>query len=594
MNNTITINRNPAGIYFIGILLCVLTLSSCASKDVTQALSRADELMWTKPDSALAVLESVDTLDLKTRAQRAEFSLLYTMAFDRNHLTIPNLHIIEPAVRYYERHGSKDTKMKMYFYLGVAQHDTGDLESAIVSYIRAKEYSLYSDNLMFKGLISFVISDVFFSDKNYPESISYCKEACDYFAQAKDSLRLWSTTGCLASYYLNAEDWTKADSLYSVFFSQPILDTAIYSRQLFNLAWSNIFRPDFNPQESVDLFEKSISKYNGKPSVNDYCVYAYASEMLGNTEVADDIVGQLERAGADSVVLDTWRYRIFKHKGNYKDALALLEQTVRAQDSEILKTIDQSVALAQSDYYESKSLLLDKDRRIQSQSKWIVLLLCLLLVVSFVIIHSILKRKWQFQIEEMSSINEAVGNRLKDAILCSEERQQSINVLVSENELAKRKIENLSDKLYVAQSEQMIVNLRNKYIQAYKGQYHQLNDLCHKYWEVSRLSKGGKDKIYAEVKKIVAVLDEQNQKQLEAMIDDSLDGMMSKLRLAMPGTNEKDFRFIALIILGFDTKTIARIMKYNVGTVYTKRSNIKEKLQKIECEEKELVLALIS
>lgn len=594
MNNTITINRNPAGIYFIGILLCVLTLSSCASKDVTQALSRADELMWTKPDSALAVLESVDTLDLKTRAQRAEFSLLYTMAFDRNHLTIPNLHIIEPAVRYYERHGSKDTKKKMYFYLGVAQYDTGDLESAIVSYIRAKEYSLYSDNLMFKGLISFVISDVFFSDKNYPESISYCKEACDYFAQAKDSLRLWSTTGCLASYYLNAEDWTKADSLYSVFFSQPILDTAIYSRQLFNLAWSNIFRPDFNPQESVDLFEKSISKYNGKPSVNDYCVYAYASEMLGNTEVADDIVGQLERAGADSVVLDTWRYRIFKHKGNYKDALALLEQTVRAQDSEILKTIDQSVALAQSDYYESKSLLLDKDRRIQSQSKWIVLLLCLLLVVSFVIIHSILKRKWQFQIEEMSSINEAVGNRLKDAILCSEERQQSINVLVSENELAKRKIENLSDKLYVAQSEQMIVNLRNKYIQAYKGQYHQLNDLCHKYWEASRLSKGGKDKIYAEVKKIVAVLDEQNQKQLEAMIDDSLDGMMSKLRLAMPGTNEKDFRFIALIILGFDTKTIARIMKYNVGTVYTKRSNIKEKLQKIECEEKELVLALIS
>lgn len=594
MNNTITINRNPAGIYFIGILLCVLTLSSCASKDVTQALSRADELMWTKPDSALAVLESVDTLDLKTRAQRAEFSLLYTMAFDRNHLTIPNLHIIEPAVRYYERHGSKDTKMKMYFYLGVAQYDTGDLESAIVSYIRAKEYSLYSDNLMFKGLISFVISDVFFSDKNYPESISYCKEACDYFAQAKDSLRLWSTTGCLASYYLNAEDWTKADSLYSVFFSQPILDTAIYSRQLFNLAWSNIFRPDFNPQESVDLFEKSISKYNGKPSVNDYCVYAYASEMLGNTEVADDIVGQLERAGADSVVLDTWRYRIFKHKGNYKDALALLEQTVRAQDSEILKTIDQSVALAQSDYYESKSLLLDKDRRIQSQSKWIVLLLCLLLVVSFVIIHSILKRKWQFQIEEMSSINEAVGNRLKDAILCSEERQQSINVLVSENELAKRKIENLSDKVYVAQSEQMIVNLRNKYIQAYKGQYHQLNDLCHKYWEASRLSKGGKDKIYAEVKKIVAVLDEQNQKQLEAMIDDSLDGMMSKLRLAMPGTNEKDFRFIALIILGFDTKTIARIMKYNVGTVYTKRSNIKEKLQKIECEEKELVLALIS
>ena len=146
----------------------------------------------------------------------------------------------------------------------------------------------------------------------------------------------------------------------------------------------------------------------------------------------------------------------------------------------------------------------------------------------------------------------------------------------------------------MAQSGQMIVNLRNKYIQAYKGQYHQLNNLCHQYWEASRLSKGGKDKIYAEVKRIVAVLDEQNQKELETMINESLDGMMSKLRFAMPGTSEKDFRFIALNILGFDTKTISRIMNYNVYTVYTKRSNIKEKLQKIEFDEKDLVLALIS
>ena len=58
---------------------------------------------------------AVDTLDLKTKAQRAEFSLLYTMALDRNHFTIPNLHIIEPAERYYERYGSKDAKMKMFF-----------------------------------------------------------------------------------------------------------------------------------------------------------------------------------------------------------------------------------------------------------------------------------------------------------------------------------------------------------------------------------------------------------------------------------------------------------------------------------------------
>lgn len=38
----------------------------------------------------------------------------------------------------------------------------------------------------------------------------------------------------------------------------------------------------------------------------------------------------------------------------------------------------------------------------------------------------------------------------------------------------------------------------------------------------------------------------------------------------MPNTTEKDFRFIAFLILGFDTKAIARMMGYNVSTVYTK------------------------
>lgn len=176
-------------------------------------MNSAENVMWTRPDSALATLESIDTLALKTKAQRARYSLLYTMALDRNHLTIPNLRVIKLAANYYERHGSNDDKMKMYFYLGTAQFDTGDPESAIASYIRAKEYSSHSDNLVFKGIISSSISDVYLWNNNNSEGISYCKDACGYFAQAKDSFRLWNATGSLANLYSNIQDWTKADSL---------------------------------------------------------------------------------------------------------------------------------------------------------------------------------------------------------------------------------------------------------------------------------------------------------------------------------------------------------------------------------------------
>ena len=145
-----------------------------------------------------------------------------------------------------------------------------------------------------------------------------------------------------------------------------------------------------------------------------------------------------------------------------------------------------------------------------------------------------------------------------------------------------------------AEKEQVLMGLRAKYVQANKRRYAQLNVLCRQYLESPNASRNGKDKIYAEVKKILAILDEPNQKELESMLDDNLDGIMTKLRAAIPDTTEKDFRFISFLILGFDTKTIARMMDYNVNTVYTKRYNIKEKIARLDDENKTLFSELIS
>ena len=579
----------------IAVVAIIVFVSSCASKEAKRIMDTADAVMWTRPDSALAALKSIDTLNLKAKAQRARYSLLYTMALDRNHRDIPDLRIIKPAASYYERHGSNDDRMKMYFYLGVAQYDTGDPESAIASYLRAKEYSFHSDNLVFKGIISSSISDVYLWNNNNSESILYCKEACDYFVQAKDSFRLWNTTGLLANRYSNIRDWAKADSLYSIFFSQPIRDTSIYARQLLNLAWNNIFKPGSDPHESIDLFRKATGEFGGTPSLNDYCVYAYASEIIGDYDTANDLIRQLENVDSSSTILKIWKYRISKHRADYKTALTYLEQSLNDQNSEVLETVGQSVALAQSDYYENKSLLLDKDRRLQRQVKWMIFLIAVMMVASGLGIYSKRKKIWQRQVEEMSFINDEVSQRLNEALLSEKEHLRSIDSLASANELAEKNIQTLSEKLSdAAEKEQMLMVLRAKYVQANKRRYAQLNVLCRQYLESPNASRNGKDKIYAEVKKILAILDEPNQKELESMLDDNLDGIMSKLRAAIPDTTEKDFRFISFLVLGFDTKTISRMMDYNVNTVYTKRYIIKEKISKLDGENKALFSEFIS
>lgn len=596
MENADYKNMRPSAIFQIitTAAIVVLIASSCGNRETVRKMDTADAVMWTRPDSALAVLESIDTLDLRTEKRRARYSLLYTMALHKNWIDTADIRVIRPAERYYERHGSNEDKMRMNYYLGTVQQNAGDLESAISSYLRAKEYSSRSDNLVFKGIISSSISDVYLLNHNNSESISYCKEACDYFALAKDTFRLWNTTGLLANRYSNITSWTKSDSLYSIFFSQPVRDSSIYAMQLLNLSWNNIFKPGSDPHKSIDLFRKATEEYGVTPSIGDYCVYAYASEIIGNHDASNDIIRQLEKVDSSSTILKIWKYRIFKRRGDYKDALVCLEQSIDDRDSEVLETVGQSVALAQSAYYENKSSLLEMERRIQSLLKWIAVVLCLLVMVSSWWIITVQRRKRREQFEEMSSINDEVTQRLNESLLCEVEHLRRIESLSAANQSAEKEIQDLSEKLSDSEGkEQLLMSLRTKYVQANKRQYAKLNLLCRQYLESSQ-SRKGKDRIYDEVKNILSILEESNQKELESMLDDSLDGIMTKLRAAMPYTTEKDFRFITFLILGFDTKTIARMMDYNVNTVYTKRYNIKEKLSRLDSENKTLFLEFIS
>lgn len=543
----------------ITVIILLIIVSSCENREAGRVMDSSESEMWTRPDSALAALESIDTLTLKTKRQRARYSLLYTMALNRNQIDTTDLNVIRPAVDYYERHGSDDDKMKAFYYLGTVQHNSGDLDAAIASYMRAKEYSSQSDNLTFKGLISSTISDVYHQNNNFIEAQRYSKQAIAQFKEACDSTRLWRSTGMLASIYMNMGNYSAADSLFVEFFSS-CFDSTYYARRLMDKAIMELWRPDPKPEVSREMFLMSVNEYKGTPYAVDYCAYAYALELIGDRKAADQIISQLREQECSEEEMDAWLYRICRHRGEYKEALSMLEQSVQEQNSEVLKSVGQSVALAQSDYYEDKSIMLDKDRRIQVLIKWVALLLSLMVVLFAALIYLSHKRNWQSRFDEMSALNDEVTKRLNETLVCESGKDQ------------------------------MILNLRRKYVEANKSQYQRLNNLCHSYLD----GKGNKKEILAEVNKILSVFDEPNQKDLESMLDENLDGIMRKLRLAMPDLPEKDFRFISFMILGFDAKTVARIMGYNVSTVYSKRHSIKSKISKLELEDKDLLLEFIS
>ena len=91
------------------ILLVSLTavLFSCTPSQVEKRLLDVESYIMERPDSALAVLESMDRSLLVTQADRAHHALLNAMALDKSFIDVSDDSLARVAVDYYSKHGDR-------------------------------------------------------------------------------------------------------------------------------------------------------------------------------------------------------------------------------------------------------------------------------------------------------------------------------------------------------------------------------------------------------------------------------------------------------------------------------------------------------
>lgn len=67
------------------VILFLLEFSSCGrSTSLVPEISQAENCMEARPDSAHALLQAVDTLQLPNEEQKAKYALLLSMVLDKN------------------------------------------------------------------------------------------------------------------------------------------------------------------------------------------------------------------------------------------------------------------------------------------------------------------------------------------------------------------------------------------------------------------------------------------------------------------------------------------------------------------------------
>lgn len=123
-------------------LPCLLSMACQSRIRVANSLEQAQALMEQRPDSALALLETLPAESLPGRMLKARHALLLSQALDKNFIDLVNDSVISPAVSFYARHGSARERAYTYYYLGCIRYNDRQLDEAVKAMVRAERHAL--------------------------------------------------------------------------------------------------------------------------------------------------------------------------------------------------------------------------------------------------------------------------------------------------------------------------------------------------------------------------------------------------------------------------------------------------------------------
>lgn len=549
----------------------ILLQTACINKSTRETLNDIETFIHERPDSALSVLESIRPECLRTKRLNAQFSLLYSTALDKNYIDTTNLDVIRPALNYYSRNGSSSEKMRAYFYQGCIFVNRGEDDKALYSYLLALEDSSLVQDNHYKELVNSAISDIFSRNHNIEQELYYTQNALKYGQMAGDSVGVWAITGHLASCYANLGKWEDADSAYESYFAMPIYDSLAFARREICYAKDLLRKSKPDPLSSIGIIQKVASEQPDAMTLEAYCIYAYAQQILGDEHAADGILHQLESISPQQDVIKPWRYRIKKMQGQYRQALTDLEQTIMAQDSLVLSSLRQSLIQSQRDYLQAQTVILKKENELKRQHSIIVIVASLLIIALVIFLYFRRKAVFSKKIAALSSLH-----------------QDSQRML----ELQSLKAESINSQL--EKKDAALLSLRKQYATLYKAQYRILNDLCSAY--LSPIKKDRKDMVYEEAMRQMDIIinDADSQMKFMKIVNNSLDNILDKLRMDLPNHKESDIHFLMFIIVGFDATTISNLTGYSVGTVYTKKNRLKGEITSLSSPYKDFYLEYIN
>lgn len=543
------------------LLILLITLSlilaSCTDSATEQNLVHAEAIMEQHPDSALAILNSIDTAKLTSDKSRAKYALLATQASIKNRIVPPNDSLINTAVEYFKGTGGYD-EMKSLFYQGNVRYYNSQYSQAAIPAIQSRDFAIKLNDDYWRAKSAEMIADIY--DSTYYEDTIFRNEAIDYYLRAGKISNHHYAICDLAITIGNFESYRRAihllDSIAEIAKGEGDDALLVYSWQplLSFYVKSKDFKDGKLLSEKLDSIDDTYSR-----NALDYTYHARVACNEGDYQTAmrDLNIARSKAKSVSNLIIVNQAFKDFYQSQNMlPEAIAYCDSMVDNIFDVTNDVLEQSVITVQRDYYTEIS---DKEAKYSKTLRIytiVISAILLLLIIALLIIYR-------------------MHIKIKD-----NELDRKINDIVSlTSELDRHKKTKQEDTTIIG-------HLLYDHLEL-------LNKLCNHYFENQnndKLATITKKKIETEICNIRSRYD-INEIGLYMNPQDRI--FMDKLAEECPSLKKSDIHFISLIIMGLSSKAICILSDINIKNFYTKRARIAERIRKIDCPDKDMFISKI-
>lgn len=172
--------------YLLPILFVFCLFSCQRHSDNWEKICDIENYIESRPDSALTVLEAIDIENLSSNEERAKYSLYMSMALDKNYIDKTDFEVLQPAIDYYENHGSATDKLRTFYYQGRVYYNRGEIEDAMECLIKSINLGETSSDLRTKARNYTVRGTLYYLYYNWKKIVECSLAASDCYKTIGD------------------------------------------------------------------------------------------------------------------------------------------------------------------------------------------------------------------------------------------------------------------------------------------------------------------------------------------------------------------------------------------------------------------------